>query len=299
VNDVRTVAVLGTGIMGAAMARNLAKAGLRTRAWNRTRERAEPLSEDGIEVADSAADAVEGAEAAITMLANADAVQEVAIAEGGAISALGPEAIWLQMSTIGLAGAEELAAAAGERGVTFVDAPVLGTKQPAEAGELIVLSSGPDAALDACAPVFDAVGARTVRLGEAGNGTRMKLVLNSWLLALMAGLAETFALAERLGVDPARFLGVIKDGPIGVPYAELKGRMMIEGEFPPAFPLYLARKDAGIVLEAGERDGAEMALARAIEARFSEAEEAGHGEEDMAAVYEAARREGARSTGDG
>jgi 3-hydroxyisobutyrate dehydrogenase len=299
VTDVRTVAVLGTGIMGGAMARNLAKAGLRTRAWNRTREKAEPLGEDGIEVADSAAAAVEGADAAITMLANADAVRDVAIGEGGAISALGPEAIWLQMSTIGLAGTEELAAPAAEREVTFVDAPVLGTKQPAEAGELIVLASGPDAALEACEPIFDAVGARTVRLGAAGNGTRMKLVLNSWLLTLTAGLAEAFALAERLNIDPARFLEVIKDGPIGVPYAELKGRMMIEGEFPAAFPLYLARKDADIVLEAGERDGAQMPLARAIAGRFSEAEEAGHGEEDMAAVYEAALREGGRSLGDG
>jgi 3-hydroxyisobutyrate dehydrogenase len=297
--EVKTLAVLGTGIMGGAMARNLAKAGLRTRAWNRTPEKAEPLREDGVEIADSAAAAVEGADAAITMLASADAVRGVAIGKSGAVSALGPEAIWIQMSTIGLAGTEELAAAAGERGVTFVDAPVLGTKQPAEAGELIVLASGADAALDACDRVFDAVGARTVRLGEAGNGTRMKLVLNSWLLTLTAGLAETFALAERLDVDPARFLEVIKDGPIGVPYAELKGRMMVEGEFPAAFPLYLALKDAGIVREAGERDGVEMPLVQAIEKRFSEAEEAGRGEEDMAAVYEAARREDARSTGDG
>jgi 3-hydroxyisobutyrate dehydrogenase len=298
-NEVKTVAVLGTGIMGGAMARNLANAGLRTRAWNRTREKAAPLADDGVEVADSAADAVDGADAVITMLANADALRDVAIGAGDALSALAPEAIWVQMSTIGLEATEELASAAAEREAAFVDAPVLGTKQPAEAGELIVLASGPDAALDACEPVFDAVGSRTVRLGEAGDGTRMKLVLNSWLLAITAGLAETFVLAERLGIDPARFLEVIKDGPIGVPYAELKGRMMIDGEFPAAFPLYLAVKDAGVVLEAGERDGAEMPLARAIKGRFSEAEEAGHGEEDMAAVYEAARREGGPSKGNG
>jgi 3-hydroxyisobutyrate dehydrogenase len=288
VNEVRSVAVLGTGIMGSAMARNLAKAGFQTRAWNRTREKAAPLAEDGIEVADAAAEAVEGADAVVTMLADADAVRAVAIGDEDALSAFAEEAVWLQMSTIGAAGTEELTAAAAEREVVFVDAPVLGTKQPAEAGELTVLASGPEDALDRCEPVFEAVGARTFRLGEAGGGMRMKLVLNSWLLAITAGLAETIALARRLGVDPERFLDVIEGGPVGAPYAELKGRMMVEDEFPTAFPLYLAAKDAGIVLDAGERDGAEMPLVRAIRRRFAEALERGHGDEDMAAVYRAA-----------
>ncbi len=292
--EARTVTILGTGIMGSAIARNLAKAGLRTRAWNRSRDKAEPLAGDGIEIADSVAEAVRDADAVITMLADADAVRAVALGDGGALSAFAADAIWLQMSTIGVAGTEELASAAGERDVTFVDAPVLGTKQPAEAGELTVLASGPNDALDRCEPVFDAVGARTLRLGEAGQGTRMKVVLNGWLLAITAGLAETIALAERLGIDPNRFLEVIKDGPIGVPYAELKGRMMIEGDFEPAFPLYLAAKDAGIVLEAGESDGARMPLARAIKERYAEANQAGHGDEDMAAVYRVASREPSR-----
>ena len=286
--EVKTVAVLGTGIMGAAMARNLAKAGVRTRVWNRTGGKAAPLSEDGVEVADSVAEAVEGVDAAVTMLANADAVRAVAIGEEDALSALAGEAVWIQMSTIGVAATEELAAAAAEREAVFVDSPVLGTKQPAEAGELTVLASGPGDALDRCEPVFEAVAARTFRLGEAGAGTRMKLVLNSWLLAITAGLAETVALARRLGVDPERFLEVIDGSPVGVPYAELKGRMMVEGEFPTAFPLYLAAKDAGIVLEAGEGDGSEMPLIRAIHTRFLEALERGLGEEDMAAIYRVA-----------
>jgi 3-hydroxyisobutyrate dehydrogenase len=297
VNDVRTVAVLGTGIMGSAMARNLAQAGLRIRAWNRSRAKAEPLAAAGIEIAGSAAEAVGDADAMITMLADADAVRAVALGDGGALSASAADAIWLQMSTIGVAGTEELASAAAERDVTFVDAPVLGTRQPAEAGELTVLASGPNDALDRCEPVFDAVGACTFRLGEAGRGTRMKVVLNGWLLAITAGLAETIALAERLGIDPNRFLAVIKDGPIGIPYAELKGRMMIEGDFEPAFPLYLAAKDAGIVLEAGERDGARLPLARAIRERYAEAERAGHGDEDMAAVYRIAAKEASDAEG--
>jgi 3-hydroxyisobutyrate dehydrogenase len=288
VDELQRVAVLGTGIMGSAMARNLAKAGFEVRAWNRTRDKAAPLAEDGIEVADSAADAVDGADAVITMLADADAVREVTLGDGGVLAALPPEAVWIQTSTIGVAATEELASGATARDVAFVDAPVLGTKQPAEAGELLVLASGPDRALDRSQPVFDAVGVRTLRLGPVGTGTRLKLVLNSWLLAITAGLAETIALAERLEVDPRRFLEAIEGGPVGVPYAKLKGEMMISGEFPPAFPLYLAAKDARIVLEAADAASAEMPLAQAIERRFGEAIRKGHGDEDMAAVYQAA-----------
>ena len=284
---VGTVAVLGTGIMGSGMARNLARARLETRAWNRTRERAEQLADAGITVADTLAEAVDRADCVITMLADGDAVRNVMSGGDGALAAISTDAVWLQMSTIGIAATEQLAGLAAERGVAFVDAPVLGTKQPVEAGQLTVLASGPDAALDRCDPVFEAVGGRTIRLGEAGNGSRMKLVLNNWLVALTVGLAETIALAERLELDPARFLEIIRDSPMGFPYAELKGRMMIEREFEPAFPLRLAAKDARLVLEAGELDGAELALTRAVVRRFAEAIELGHGDEDMAAVYRA------------
>ena len=164
---VSTVAVLGTGIMGSGMARNLARAGLETRAWNRTRERAEQLADAGITVADTLAEAVEGADCVITMLADGDGVREVMSGSDGALAAISTDAVWLQMSTIGIAATEQLAGLAAERGVAFVDAPVLGTKQPAEAGQLTVLASGPEASLNRCDPVFEAVGGRTIRLGEA------------------------------------------------------------------------------------------------------------------------------------
>jgi 3-hydroxyisobutyrate dehydrogenase len=284
---VSTVAILGTGIMGSGMARNLARAGLEMRAWNRTREKAEQLADAGITVADTPAEAVERADCVITMLTDGDTVRQVMSGGDGALAAISADAVWLQMSTIGIAATEELAGLAAERHLAFVDAPVLGTKQPAEAGQRTVLASGPDATLDRCDPVFEAVGARTIRLGKAGTGNRMKLVVNNWLVSLTVGLAETIALAERVEVDPARFLEIIKDSPMGVPYAELKGRMMIEREFEPAFPLRLAAKDARLALEAGELDGAELALTRAVERRFAEAIELGHGDEDVAAVYHA------------
>ena len=286
--DDTTVAVLGTGIMGAAMARNILTAGMQVRAWNRTREKAEPLAEDGATVADTPEEAADGADFLLTMLSDASAVEEAV--GGDLLPALAEGGVWLQTSTVGLEGNERLEKLAADGGVSYVDAPVLGTRQPAEQGQLIVLASGPEEVRDRCQPLFDAVGSKTLWLGPAGAGSRLKLVVNGWIVGLLGVLAETIAFAEATGVDPAKFLEVIEGGPLGLPYAQLKGKMMIEEEFPTSFSLELARKDAALVLDAAEKENLEMAVTEAVAARFDEALEAGHGEEDMAAVYQAARR---------
>ena len=265
--------------MGAPMARNIAAAGHEVVAWNRTREKAEGIH--GVAVADSAANATEGADAVVTMLADGDAVGAVAP------EASGDGSLWLQMSTVGIAATERLAELAAGRGATFVDAPVLGTREPAEKGELVVLASGPDDALDRAAPVFDAVGSKVVPLGQAGNATRMKLVLNSWLVALVEGLAETIALAEAIDVDPSRFLEIIDGAPMGTPYAQLKGKAMIARDFTPSFPLSLALKDARLVREAADSAGVELPIAAVVERQFARAIETGHGDDDLAAAYSA------------
>jgi 3-hydroxyisobutyrate dehydrogenase len=283
------VAVLGTGIMGAAMARNLLAAGMEVRVWNRSREKAEPLADDGAKVADSPAEAAEGAGVVLTMLADADAVAEAVSGEDGALSALPDDGVWLQMSTVGIKGHEKLARIADEYGVAYVDAPVLGTKEPAEQGQLIVLASGPEEVRDRCEPIFDAVGSKTLWLGPAGTGSRLKLVTNNWITGLLSVLAETISLAEALDVDPSQFLEVIKGGPLDVPYAQMKGQMMIEEEFPTSFSAKLARKDIGLVLEAAEASGLRLPLTEAAATHFDAAINAGHGEEDMAAIYEAAK----------
>jgi 3-hydroxyisobutyrate dehydrogenase len=279
-----SVAVLGTGIMGGPMAHNIAAAGLETRAWNRTREKAEAI--EGVNAFGSPSEAVDGADIVLTMLADGPAVESV-MTEGGALEAMRDDAIWLQSSTVGIEATERLAKLAEDRGVQFVDAPVLGTKAPAEKGELTVLASGPDAALDACQPVFDAIGSKTLRLGEAGGGTRLKLVINNWLLSLLGNLAETIAFAESIDVDPRSFLEVIDGSATGSPYAQLKGPMMLKGEYPASFPLKLALKDLELVLEAAERHDADMRVANAAAQNFRRAVEQGHGDEDMAAVYHA------------
>ena len=281
-----TVAVLGTGIMGGPMARNIAAAGMDTRVWNRTREKAEALAGDGVTVADTPADAVGGADFVVTMLADGPTVEQV-MTEGGALEAMGDDAIWLQTSTIGINANESLAKLAEERGVTFVDAPVLGTKAPAEQGALTVLASGPDEALDRAKPLFDAIGAKTIRVGEAGAGQRLKLVINNWLLSLLGDLAETIAFAQAIDVDPKAFLEAIDGSATGSPYAQMKGPMMIERDFPTAFPLKLALKDLELVLEAADRHDATMRVAGAAAENFRKAVDDGHGDKDMAAVYHA------------
>jgi 3-hydroxyisobutyrate dehydrogenase len=274
------LAILGTGIMGAPMARNLAGAGHEVVAWNRTREKAEGI--EGVSVADGPAEAVAGAEVVITMLSDGAAVEDVV---RQAIDAIDPAAIWWQCSTVGIEATERLRAVAGERGIAYVDAPVLGTKQPAQEGKLTVLASGPLDAVGALAPLFDAVAGKTIRLGEAGAGTRAKLVLNNWVLALTTATAETIGLARALDVDPRLFLDAIAGGPLDSAYAQVKGAAILEDRTGDAsFPLKHAYKDARLVLDAARRHGADVGLAAAVEARFARASDAGLGDCDMAAI---------------
>ena len=219
------------------------------------------------------------------MLADADAVEAV-VSE--ALAAL-DGAVLVQTSTIGPEATARLAERAEAAGVPFVDAPVLGTKAPAEEGKLIVLASGPEDVRERVDPLFDAIGAKTLWLGEAGAGSRLKLVINTWLLALTEGLAEAIALAEALDVDPQTFLDAIDGGPIGAPYANLKGKLMIERDFPPSFPLELALKDARLALAAAEAQGLRLGALAAVAEQMERAVEAGHGKADMAATIHASR----------
>lgn len=281
----RTVAVLGAGgTMGLPMARKLARAGFGVRAWNRTRAKAQPLADDGAVVCDSPAEAAEGADALLTMLSDGDAVIDAVDGPRGAFSRVGEDVVWLQMSTIGEGPTARCVELAQRAVVGFLDAPVLGTKQPAEAGELVVLASGADELRERATPLFDVLGKRTLWLGEAGRGTLLKLVVNSWIVAVVEGGAETLALAEGLGVDPADFFAAIADGTLDLPYLRMKGRAIAERDFTPSFRLALAAKDARLAQEAGERRGLDLPVLAAIRERLDQGVPA-HGEKDMSATY--------------
>lgn len=278
------IAFLGTGIMGLPMARNIAVAGAGgVRAWNRTAHRAEPLREHGVTVVADAADAVRGADVLVTMLADAPATLQVA---REVLPLAGEHLVWWQAGTVGIDGDRRLSELAAAHGVAYVDGPVLGTRQPAEAGALTVLLAGPAAARETLVGLCDAVGARTVTLGDrAGDASRLKLVMNHWVVAVTAATADTILLARALGVDPERFLDTIAGGPLDAGYAQQKGRAMIAGDFePPSFPLRHAAKDVRLMLEAAAAEELALALAPAILRRFEAAEAHGHGAADMAAL---------------
>ncbi len=228
--------------MGAGMARNIERAGMPLRVWNRTRERAEPLAADGALISADPRSAVEGADVVLTMLWDADTVES---ALRQAVGGFAPGTVLLQQSTVGVEGAERLAEVATELGLAYVDAPVLGTKAPAEQGTLVVLASGPDEERARVQPVLDAIGSRTLWLGPAGS--RLKLAANAFVITLVAGIAQSVALTARLGLDPARFLEAVGGEAMDAPYVQLKGHTMIAGDFAPAFGLAGALKDADLI----------------------------------------------------
>ena len=276
------VAVLGIGIMGAGMARNLARAGLDVTVWNRSPEPARALADDRVTVAADAVDAVEGGDVVVTMLFDADATAQVM---KPVLARVPAGAVWAQMATIGLDETARLAALAERHGVAFVDAPVLGTRQPAEDGTLTVLASGPDALRESVAPVFDAVGSRTIWVGERpGEGQKLKLVANSWVGMLITGTGQAIAMAEALGLDPQLFLDTIAGGPLDTAYAQAKGRAMIAGEFPTAFAVKGVVKDVGLISTTMRAAGVDARVLEAVSEVFRATEAAGHGAADMAAV---------------
>jgi len=278
------IAVLGTGLMGAPMARRLAEAGHDVRAWNRTAAKAEGL---GAKVAATPAEAVDGAEIVITMLADGPNVADVV---GDALGSAAAGAVWAQTSTVGIDWVKKLAALADDHGVLFVDAPVLGTRAPAEQGQLVVLLAGPEAARSVCEDVLSAISRKQVWLGEeVGTASALKLVLNHWILNTVENIGETIAYAQALGVDPQQFLESIEGGNMDMPYAHMKTAAILGGNLDPSFTLRLAEKDVGLILDAAREAGIDLGLAPVTHDRMQRAVDLGHGDEDMAATYYATR----------
>ncbi|MGW3659556.1 NAD(P)-dependent oxidoreductase [Streptomyces sp. NPDC005151] len=282
-----TVAVLGTGIMGSGMARSLLRAGLDVRAWNRTQAKAAPLAADGATVTETAEEAVRGADVILTMLNDG---LSVAAALTAAAPGVQRGQVLLQSSTVGIDATIELAQRAADLGLVYLDAPVAGTKQPAEQGALTVFVSGPSAVRPLVNPVLNAIGQRTVWVGETpGAASRLKLVVNTWVINMVSSIAECLNLAEGLGIDPQSFLDVMKGGPLDSAYLQGKSAAVLSGDLTPSFTLSTALKDTRLILAAAEQTGVTLDLVAASANRFTRAEEAGHGGEDMIATYYAGR----------
>jgi len=282
----RTVAVIGAGVMGAPMARNLARKGFPVKAWNRTRAKAEGLAADGIVLVDTPADAVDGADVILTMLNDGDSVLHAMQSAAGNLNKRG--AVWTQMSTVGVAAVGALVTFAREHGLLFYDAPVQGSRPAAENGQLVILASGPDEGRSLVQPVYDAIGKRTLWVGdhaERGESSRLKLALNHYVFTLTNGVAESLRLASALGTNPKHVIDVVSGGPMDNGYFQAKSAAMLSDDFSPSFNIINALKDAELIKSAAHEAGVQADLAEANAQRFQRANDAGHGHKDMAASY--------------
>lgn len=261
------VAVIGAGTMGAAMSRRLVAAGFDVGVWSRHYQSMKALVQVGATAYDRAADAVGDADVVISMLATEAATTGVMLGDG-ALRAMRPGAVWVQMATVGVTTTDWLAAQARRRrpDVAFVDAPVSGSREPAERGQLLILASGPPSVAQALAPVFDTLGRATLWLGPAGGGSRIKLVLNTWLAFQTEGAAEAAALADKLGVPSTALFEALRDNPLASPYALAKLARMEDHDYHADFALDWALKDLDLVASAAGDTPAP--IARAIADRW-------------------------------
>lgn len=276
------VGLLGVGLMGSAMAHRLLDRDIAVIAWDRDSEHLGALEARGGETAQAPSEVVNGAGIVITVLPTAAVVLDVV---EPLLRDWPADTIWLQMSSVGAAEADELAEAAEANGVTLVDAPVSGSTHPAEEGELTILASGPDSALAALQPIFDALASRVLRVGEAGMGSRLKLAANHWMITTVAALAESMHLCETMGLDQQQFVALLDGGPLGSAYALQKLDEMQRHEYPVGFPVRLALKDLELVQEVERSSQATMSVLDAVLERFRAASE-NLGDQDLAAIYE-------------
>ena len=272
------VAVLGSGAMGAAMAHRLATCGHTVRIWGRDHDKAAAVAGAGVATVGTVAEAVARADVVLTMVTDGAAVEQVATAM---IGAMPPGAVWLQTSSVGAAAADRLRDLATAQGLLMIDAPVAGTTTAAETGKLTWLLSGPSAGMNRAQPVLDSLGSRSVVAGDAQQASRLKLLINGWMLTAAVAMADALAAADQLGVDRSTFLDVLRDGSLGMPYALAKGGAMTAGDYRPGFPVELALKDVRLTADAL---GTLPDLLRAVELRLERTVAAGHGRDDVGAV---------------
>jgi 3-hydroxyisobutyrate dehydrogenase len=289
------VAVLGIGSMGHGRATSALRAGIPTIVWNRDRAATRDLVELGAEVAETAADAARRAALVVTMVTDADAVISIAL-DQGMLAALGRSAIWVQMSTIGVAGIDRVAAMvdAERPDVTLLDAPVSGSKVPAEQGQLTIFASGPDEVRSRVAPLFEALGQRTIWVGGVGAGSRLKLVNNTWLAFAAEAVATSIALARRLGLETEKVVDALAGGPLVSPWQAAKLQRIMKGDYSTQFALSLALKDVHLALQAVHDDRFSTLASLADE--WQQAVDDGLGEEDLTVMTRELEQPGTSAT---
>ncbi|WP_172252580.1 NAD(P)-dependent oxidoreductase [Saccharibacillus deserti] len=279
------LAWIGTGYMGLPMARNLLQAGYPVRVYNRTEDKARPLTENGAVLASSPREAAQGSEVVFVMLTKGSAVQAVFEGEEGLLAGIEAGSVVVNMSTIAPEEAQGFARQVEQSGGHYVDAPVSGSVGPAEKGQLVILAGGRAEAVTRCQPFFDILGKKTIRFGEVGAGSSAKLSINLLLGVMAQGISESLLIGERAGLDRAQLIEMIGESAVNTPMLAGKKDMWMNEEFPAAFMVSLLSKDLGLLTAEAKRQGLELPLAEAADRTYADAVRSGRGELDMAAVW--------------
>jgi glyoxylate/succinic semialdehyde reductase len=279
------IGFIGLGIMGSAMAANLIKAGFKVTVWNRTADRCAVLAGLGCAVADSPRAAAECSDVVIAMMADPRAVLSVRDGADGVIAGLKPGAGYLDMSTVDAETSQESARMTHQKGALFLEAPVAGSRKPAEDATLTIMAAGDRALYDTALPALEAMGKKILFLGDVGNAARMKLANNLVMSGMLTALCEGMALASGSGLDTAQFLEVLDSGAVSNPMFRLKGpQIAANSEFPTAFPLKHMQKDLRLALRLAEEIGQPLFVTAAVNELYKKAVAEGFGESDFAAV---------------
>ncbi|KAL4355173.1 hypothetical protein GQ457_06G027780 [Hibiscus cannabinus] len=280
------VGFLGVGIMGKAMSINLLKNGFKVTVWNRTLSKCDEVVAHGASVGATPAEVVKKCKITIAILSDPDAALSVVFDKDGVLEQICNGKGYIDMSTVDSQTSCKISEAITSKGGHFLEAPVSGSKQPAETGQLIILAAGDKALYEEAVPAFNVLGKKSFFLGQTGNGAKMKLVVNMILGSVMNAFSEGLVLAERSGLNPHDLLDVLDLGGIANPMFRGKGPAMLRDDHSPAFPLKHQQKDMRLALALGDENGVSMPVAAAANEAFKKARSMGLGDLDFSAVLE-------------
>ncbi|XP_037405724.1 glyoxylate/succinic semialdehyde reductase 2, chloroplastic-like isoform X2 [Triticum dicoccoides] len=281
------VGFLGLGIMGAPMASNLIKAGCDITVWNRTKSKCDPLLSLGAKFESSPARVASSCDVTFAMLADPESAFEVACGANGAAEGMAAGKGYVDVSTVDDATSKLIGKRITSTGASFLEAPVSGSKKPAEDGLLIFLTAGDESLYKRVAPLLDVMGKSRFYLGDVGNGAAMKLVVNMVMGSMMVSFAEGLLLSEKVGLDPNTVVEVISQGAINAPMFSLKGPSMVKAAYPTAFPLKHQQKDLRLALALAESVSQPIPTAAAANELYKVAKSLGLADQDFSAVIEA------------
>ncbi|WP_136809941.1 NAD(P)-dependent oxidoreductase [Desulfosediminicola flagellatus] len=275
---------LGIGIMGKAMVANLLQAGLDVTVWNRTASRCDSLIDMGASHADSPAAVIEKCDITFAMVSDPEAAEALCFGEHGVLAGMSAGKSYVDVSTVAPETSQKISAAIKEKGGMFLEAPVSGSKKPAEDGTLVFLCSGDEALYTLAKPALDIMGKKSYYFSETGQGAQMKLVINMVMGTMMTAFAEGLALGDKIGLKMEDVIDVLAQGAINNPMFQLKGPLMADGKFAPAFPLKHMQKDMRLALQLGDKHSQPMYTAAAANNSYIKARDNGSEDEDFSAV---------------